>query len=249
MVNITGKRDAQKIRNRYQDQLDEAHRRVKSNITHLYDMNHKLKWAMSQIEKFRKDIEADADERKKLFSSLQNLLKQETDFEEKMWTKTQQGNKIKSVKINQKFKDSEIEEARYDTMMNYLRKYPKYASKSSFSKILDKITEIEKGIKKTKRSYHKEITDATREVSYFPRVIMEARNKINTYNQILSEGNNKLSEMRYLKSFLFKLSSESGKLNVTIDTLHHKVDEYQETINKIEEEVKSADNELSVITK
>ena len=147
MVDLTGRKDAKNIKERYQHEINQAHGRVKSKVEWLYKMNHKLKWAMSETERLGKDIVANEEERKKLYESLSNLLKEETNFEEKMWKTTQKGKKVKAITINQKFKDSDIEEARYSDMMDYLRRYPKYASKSSFSTILNKITEIEKGIK------------------------------------------------------------------------------------------------------
>ena len=43
-----------------------------------------------------------------------------------------------------------------------------------------------------------------------------------------------------MKGILFKISSETGKLGVTLDTLNHKLDEKEETVDKIEEEVTEA---------
>ena len=237
---MTGRKDAELIKERYQHEINNAHGRIKKKVDWLYQMNHKLKFAKSEVEKIQKDIGADEEERKKLYSSLQNLLQKETDFEEKMWKTTQKGKKVKSVTIKQKFKDSDIEEARYDSMMDYLHKYPKYTSKSSFSKILDKISYIESGIKKTKKLFHQAISNTKREIEYFPRNIMEAKNIIRTYRKILDEGNEKLSKMRYMKGILFKISSETGKLGGTLDTLNHKLDEKEETVDKIEEEVTEA---------
>jgi len=193
--------------------------------------------------------EKNEEERKKLYESLSNLLKEETNFEEKMWKTTQKGKKVKAITINQKFKDSDIEEARYSDMMDYLRRYPKYASKSSFSTILNKITEIEKGIKKTKNEFHKAISDGTREISYFTRNLMEAKNNIRTYRRILKEGKEKLEDMRYRKGFFFKISSETSKLGVSLDTLNHKIDEKEDTIKQIEKEVNDAKKELAKLEK
>jgi hypothetical protein len=243
-MDLTGKKDAEFMKERYQSAINETHGVVKSKVEFLYKMNHKLKGPMADINRLQKDMRADKEERADLFESLQNLLTKETNFEEKMWKTTQKGKKVKSITVNQKFKDSDIEEARYDAMMDYIKKYPKYASKSSFSSILDKISEIEKGIKKTKKEYHKAISDAKREISYFPRNIMEAKNKVKAYKDKLSEGKEKLGGMRYLKSILFRMSSEQNKLGVSLDTLNHKMNQYEDTIHKIEEEVKSAEKEL-----
>jgi hypothetical protein len=244
MPDITGKKDAEFMKHRYQNRINEAHGVVKSKIEFLYKMNHKLKGATADVDRLKKDIKADEEERAELFSSLQNLLTKETDFEAKMWDKTQKGRKVKSITVKQKFKDSDIDEMRYDSMMEYIKKYPEYTSKSSFSTILSKISETEGGIKKTKKTYHEAISRLKKELAYFPRNLMEAKNKVKTYKDILAEGKEKLGGMRYLKGILFKLSSERKKLNVSLDTLNHKMHEYEDTINRIEEEVKAAEKEV-----
>lgn len=243
MVDITGKKDAVAIKERYQREINVAAGRVKKKRDWLRMMNHKLKNAMSDIGRLRKDILADEDERRKLYSSLQNLLKEETNFEKEMWKTTQKGRNVKTIKIDQKFKDSDVE-ARYDAMQDFLRRYPKYRSKSSFSKILDKIAEIEAGIKKTTKEFNKSVADAKREIEYFPRNILEAKNKIKTYRRLLAEGQDELKDMRFTKSFLFKISPKSKKLDVTIDTINHRVDEYEASILRQEQEVKAAKEKL-----
>lgn len=245
MVDITGRKDAKSIKSKYQLELNEAHGVVKRKVDWLYKMNRKLKSAIYDIERLKKDIVANEEERAGLYTSLQNLLQKETDFEKEMWDKTQAGRKIKSITIKQKFKDSEIDEARYDAMMDYLKKYPEYASKSSFSTILNKITDIEKGIKQTKKDFNESISRANTEIAYFPRNIMEAKNNIGTYKRIFNDGETKLKNMRYTGSFSYKISSETKKLEVTIDTLNHKIDEYEATINKIEEEVNTTKEEIT----
>ena len=137
-------------------------------------MNHKLKYALSDAQKFKKDIIADEEEKVKLYESLGNLLNKETNFEKEMWNTTQKGRKVKSITIKQKFKDSDIDTARFDAMQDYLKQYPEYASKSSFRTILNKIGEIEEGIKLTKKKYNEEVSRVLRELAYFPRNIMEA---------------------------------------------------------------------------
>lgn len=244
MTSITGKKDAKLIKERYQKELDIFHERVWTKRDWLYGMNHKLKDAMSEIDRLQRDIEVDKEEREKLYKKLESLLKQETDFESDMWDKTIEKMQVKSLTIKQKFKDTDIDEVKYSAMQDYLKQYPQYSSKSSFSKILDKISEIESGRKKTKKSLHDAISRAKREISYFPRNIMEAKDQLETYKKMLKEGREKLSSMKYVKSIFYKLSTETSKLEVTIDTINHPINEYENTINKIEEEVNAAKEDI-----
>ncbi|MFA5333678.1 MAG: LemA family protein [Candidatus Nanoarchaeia archaeon] len=249
MMDITGKKDAMYLKKRYQEKLNQQHKVIGDKRHFVYKMNHKLKSALGDIQKFASDIEANQEERANLYNSLQNMLSKETDFEEKMLKLSQKGKKVKSIIINQKFKDSDIEEARYDTMREYLEKYPKYASKSSFSEIIEQIKKIESGIKKTKTDMNKAVSDALKEISYFPRNILEFRDIVKKYQDILKEGKEKTENNRYVKSFLFKLLSEEEKQKMLIDTINHNPEHFETSINQIEKEFKKAEEEIITLKK
>jgi len=246
---ITGKNDANFLRERYQQKLNQQHGVIKDKRDFFYKMNHKLKAALGEIQRLASDMEADQEERADLYNSLQNLLTKETDFEEKMLKTSQNGKKVKSIIINQKFKDSDIEEARYDTMKDYLEKYPKYASKSSFSDILEQIKKVESGIKKTKKDMNKSVADALKEISYFPRNFLEFRDYVNKYKQILEEGKQKTENNKYVKGFLFKFLSEEDKQGLLIDTMNHNPEHFETSVNQLEKEVQEAENEIKSLKK
>lgn len=244
MIDITGKKDAEFLKERYQQKLNQQHKVIKDKRDFFYKMNHKLKAALGEIQRLASDMEADQEERSDLYNSLQNLLTKETNFEEKMLKTSQKGKKIKSVTINQKFKDSDIEEARYDNMMEYLQKYPKYASKSSFSEILEQIKKVESGIKRTKKDMNKAVADALKEISYFPRNILEFRDYVKKYRVVFDEATEKINNCRYVKGLLFKLSSERNKQDILIDTLNHNPEHFETSVNQLEKEVKDAQDEI-----
>lgn len=102
-------------------------------------MNHKLKDSLALVQKYKKDIISDEEEKAELYTTLNNLLVKETDFEKEMLKTSQKGKKNTKVTIKPKIKDSDIDDFRINAVQEYLEKYPEYASKSSFKKILDKI--------------------------------------------------------------------------------------------------------------
>lgn len=238
MIDITGKQDAIAIKEEYQKALDYSHERVKNKVDWLYGMNHKLKDNLAGAQKFKKDILTDEDEKIKLYNSLNNLLNKETNFEKEMMNLSQRGKKNSTIKINPKFKD--VDEVKFNAMQDYLDKYPEYASKSSFKSILNKISEIESGIKDTKKKYNHAVSEVLRELSYFPRNIMEAEDLVKRFKDQLEEGNEKLKKMRFLKSIAYKLASEREKLKVNIHTLYYRIEEYEKSIQKLKEEVERA---------
>lgn len=240
MVDIIGKKDAIAIKEEYQKALNFAHEDVKKKINWLYDMNHKLKDNLAAIQKLKKDVIADEDEKHTLYTNLFNLLKDEKKFEKEMMVLSKKGNKTTKVIIKPKFKDSDIDDLKINAMQEYLDKYPEYATKSSFKKILDKIENIEKGIKDTKKKYNFHVSEVLRELSYWPRNILEAENKIKRFKDQLKEGKEKLSQMRYRKSIFYKLAGEKEKMKVDIHTLYYRIEEYEDTLKKLKEEAEKA---------
>ncbi|MDP2924777.1 MAG: hypothetical protein Q8N99_00230 [Nanoarchaeota archaeon] len=240
MVDVTGKQDAIAIKDEYQKALDYAHEKVKSNVKHLYEMNHKLKYAKADAKKFKDNMVADEEEKVKLYESLGNLLNKETNFEKEMMQTSQKGKKATTIKI----KNKDVDDVNI-AMRDYLDKYPEYATKSSFKRILDRISEIEEGIKNTKKKYNEQVSIVLRELEYFPRVIMESEDKINVFRKQLKEGTEKLNNMRYLRSMFYKLASEKERMKVNIHTLYYRIDEFEKTIQQLKKEVEDTEKEYS----
>jgi hypothetical protein len=240
MVDLTGKKDAIAIKEEYQQALDYTHDQIKKKVKWLYGMNHKLKDNLALVQRYKKDIVADEEEKKELYATLNNLLVKETDFEKEMLKTSQKGKKNTKVILKPKIKDSDVDNFRINAVQEYLDKYPEYASKSSFKKILDKITEIENGIKGTKKKHNQAVSEVMRELAYWPRNLMEAEDLVKRFKQQLKEAIEKLNKMRYLRSIVYRLSSEKEKMKVNIHTLYYRTDEMENTIKKFSEEVAKA---------
>ncbi|HOW29509.1 MAG TPA: LemA family protein [archaeon] len=240
MVDITGKKDAMAIKEEYQNALNYAHEDVKKKVSWLFMMNHKLKDNLAAIQKLKKDIIADEDEKHALYTNLFNLLKDEKNFEKEMLVTSKKATNKTKVIIKPKFKDTDIDDVKINAMQEYLDKYPEYATKSSFKKILDKIEDVEKGIKDTKKKYNFHISEVLKELSYWPRNIMEAENKIKRFKEQLKEGQERLKNMRYHKGIFYKLADEKEKMKVNIHTLYYRIEEFEDTVKKLKEEAEKA---------
>jgi len=240
MVDITGKKEAIDTRDEYQDALDHTHEEVKQKVKWLYGMNHKLKDNLALVQKYKKDLIADDEEKAELYATLNNLLIKETDFEKEMLKTSQKGKKNTKVIIKPKIKDSEVDDFRINAVQEYLDKYPETASQSSFKKILDKITDIEKGIKDTKKKHNHAVSEVMRELAFWPRNVMQAEDLVKRFKDQLKEGNEKLSKMRYLKSMIYRMSGEIQKKKVKIHTLYYRIEEMENTIKKLKEESEKA---------
>ena len=245
MVDITGKKDALFLKKRYQERLDEQHGLLKRKLDWLRMMNHKLKDALKEMQRLGADIEADEEERKKLYFSLNELLDKEMKHEGGMFEKYVPAIENNSFSQHQRFKDSDIEEAIFGNVMSFLDKYPEYRTRESFKNLINQIEKVEAGIKATKKQMNSAVADALNEIAYFPRNFIEYRDLDKKYYEILGEGTERIENCRYVKGRLFQMLTEEDKKNILIDTLNHDPDHFKNTVDRLEIEVKKAESDIA----
>ncbi|MBT6774908.1 hypothetical protein HOA91_06075 [Candidatus Woesearchaeota archaeon] len=233
---LSGRDNAIFLKNRYQQELDATWTAIINMVHWLERRNSELKKQYSKVPKLKKDIEAHEEERAKAYTNLGNVLKKETDFEEKMWDKTLKGRKVKSITVKQKFKDSDIDEMRYDSMMDYLKSYPEYASKSTFKRVLDKIDKVESEIRDIKKKYNEAVSEYNANLYEFEITIKKVDDKFGAYDHLKKEAEEKLYRTRYNKGFLSKLRSEQKKAEANIDIISHRTEQFRNTLNIIKSE-------------
>lgn len=238
---LTGLPDAISLRNRYQRELDNAYADIVNMVHYIEEESQKFKEVYNKAQGLKQDIKAHEVERADLYDSLGNLLKKETDFEDKMWKTTQKGHKVKTINLKQKFSDSDVDEMNYNNMQEYLKQYPEYASKSSFRKINDKIDQKEGEIRQAKKSYNDAVSKYNYYLSFFEKHIQKAEDKFVTYGTILKEGKEKLDNCRYRKSVFYRLASEEDKAEVNLDTISHRLEQFKNTLKILKGE--SAQNQ------
>jgi len=233
---LTGKYDAAIIRNRYQKELNECNISIVKHVHYTEKRLNELKDVYNEVQALKSDITAHELEREKLYENLSNLLTKETNFEKDMWKTTQKGRKVKSINIKQKFHESDVEQV-HDSMMQYLQKYPKYASKSSFSEIIERIKDKERSIRNKKQEYNHNISDYNSRLSKFEKRLLKIEEKFNAYDKVLNEWKEKISDLRYYKTPFYKLSSEKVKIDLQPDVLQHRIEQFRKTYEYIKGEV------------
>ena len=233
---FSGRNDAVFLKNKYQEELDKTWDAIINMVHYLETKNSELKEIYSKVPGIKKNIEAHQKERVELYTNLSNVLTKETDFEDKMWKTTQVGRKVKSITVKQKFKDSDVDEMRYDSMLEYLKQYPEYASKSTFKKILEKIEQKESEIRRETEKYNNLISEYNFRLNNFEKDIKKAEDKFDAYGRIKKEAEEKLKSARYNKSILNRFRSEQAKSEANLDLLHHRVDQFENTLSIIKSE-------------
>jgi hypothetical protein len=234
---VTGRNDAVFLRNRYQTELDNTNITIVKSIARLEDASRELKAAYNQAQKLKNDVIKHENERRALYSSLENLLNKETDFEEGMWDKTTKRNKVKTINIRQKINESDVEEMHFDSMMDYLKQYPEYGSKTAFKQTRDKIENKEREIRETGEKYNEAVSEYNHQFSIMEIEVQKTNDNISTYYHLLEDGKKRLSESRYVCGIFHSLASEKAKQEVSLDVLRHRVDRAKNTIGIIKSDL------------
>lgn len=228
---ITGSKDAIFLRNKYQGLLEDAYCAIKQQLDFLGVCNRKAQGAFHKAQSTKSNIEAHQVERKDLYKKLYADLSHETDIEKWMWEKTQEGVKSKTVKIEQRIKDTDIDEMHFGAVLDYLKQYPKLSSDPRYSNQQQKIFQKEKEIRQQKELYHEELRKYNHELSYFPKNLKIAEDKLDKYNTVKRDGAARLDNCRYRRSIFYKIATEQRKCEVSLQTEHHTIELYKNILN------------------
>jgi len=235
---LSGKRDAIYLRNKYQTELDNSHAAFINMVHFIEEENTELENVYNTAMAFKEDIKAHETERINAYTALGNKLTKETDFEKWMWDKTQKGKKVKTIKIKQNIRDSDVEEMKYDSMLDYLKQYPTISSKSSFTELTEKINKVETDLREEKKKYNHAVAKANSFLPNYKVWFAKADDKLGAYNKILEEGTKKLAEARYNKGIFKKLASQREKEQTELNTLQHRMEQFSKTLEILKEKHK-----------
>lgn len=241
---LTGSKDAHFIKEQYQSILDTYDKEIIHNVHKLEEYFEKIGEAFNKAQSLKKDIEAHEVERQRAYEALGNLLSGEKDFEKEMWKETSamheeisKNQQAKAIKVKQSLRQSDDNEIRFAAMMKYIEKYPQYQTKSSINDIREKIKNKEREIRHSKREYNEAVGKYN---ALFPKFLVlfnVCENKIKEYKEKLSEAHDKLKNSRFQKSIFYKLASEEKKSQVNINTIKHRVSQFEPRFKAIQEQL------------
>lgn len=241
---ITGRRNTAFLRNRYQTELDNANAAVVDMVHYCEEQSSELKKAFNKAEGIKANIAIHKKERGNAYEALNNLLKKEIDFEGfmnketlSMYKEVSKNQSAKGINVKQRMinSDNEIYTA---GMMKYLDKHPDIGAKSSIHKIQDRIIEEDKRVSEYETDAKKAVSAYHDLLQEFKIWIQKAKDKIKEYHRILEEGQKKIDETRYKKGVIYKVfTSERRKQEVNLDTIKHRMPQFENTLKIIEEEL------------
>lgn len=237
---ITGSRDAVFLRNRFQTEVDNANAAFVNMIHHVEDDERfKITRFIHQAEKLEKDILAHTDERKRLYDSLDELLKKELGQEYIMFNLNPQGVNIKATELGTSVHIGGLGSTGIvnTAPLKYLEKYPELQAKASFATILHKIEEKEKEIRIAVQNFNQEVAIFKSTLPSLETDLKKCEDKQKAYFKLLEEWNEKRKLARYFNSFWFKILPEDKKASLIPDTITHRIEQFTNTLNIFQSEL------------
>ena len=127
-------------------------------------------------------------------TSLGNLLNKNTSHEKQMWDTTQNNRNIKGLKIKQKFKDSDVDEIRFNSMMEYIKQYPEMQAQKTVDKLVENVKAKRDDIVSASKTYRQAIKEANVYLNIAKSKLQESEDELAAFESMKKEGEQKVNE-------------------------------------------------------
>ncbi len=127
-------------------------------------------------------------------TSLGNLLNKNTSHEKQMWDTTQKNRNVKGLKIKQKFKDSDVDEIRFNNMMEYIKQYPELQAQKTVDKLVENVKSKRDDIVSTSKTYRQAIKEANVYLNIAKNKLQESEDELAAFESMKKEGEQKVNE-------------------------------------------------------
>ena len=196
-----------------------------------------------EITEEENNMEAYKSEWAESLTSLGNILNKNTNHEKQMWDTTQRNKNTKGLKIKQKFKDSDVDEIKFNNMMEYIKQYPELQSQRTIEKLVESVKEKRNEIVSASKTYGQ----AKKEVNVYLNIaknkLQEAEDELISFEKMKKEGETKVNDAqdKGLKNKLLNWNkTEAEKQSTRLDMFKYdrKIDVSKNQLKLIEQRIK-----------
>jgi len=153
-------------------------------------------------------------------TSLGNLLNKNTSHEKQMWDTTQRNRNVKGLKIKQKFKDSDVDEIRFNNMMEYIKQYPELQTQKTIDKLVENVKAKREDIVAVSKTYRQTIKETNVYLNIVKNKLQGSEDELAAFEKMKKEGEQKVNDAQS-KGFINKIinrtktaaEKESTRLN------------------------------------
>lgn len=238
---FSGRTGAIYLKDREEGKLKELWSEFESALKDVDEKNDELKDLYVSIPALRKEFDKKESEWDKELTSLANALNKYIDTEKKMWETTARNRKVKGLKVHQKFKDSDVDEVRFNNMMDYIKQYPELQTNATFKESISEIKHTREDIESKNREVQQTIKNYNGLLNKFEKRLQKAVDDLDEFEERMKEAGNIVNNHPYNKSKLFaSFKTEYEKQATRLDLL-----KYQGKVKERRNKLEIIKNELS----
>lgn len=206
---------------------------IKKELDHRWNaFNSSIEQLIQDYESFKKyhmeiieeeaNLEVIKEEWDESLKSLGNLLNKHTQHEKQMWDTTQKSSRTKDIKIKQKFKDSDVDEIRFNNMMDYIKQYPELQSKSTISHLLEDVNTKRNEVVDAAKRYRSKIKEANVYLNTVKMKLEKVEGELESFEKMKKEGEDKVNNINTKSVF--------GKIKKALDTITFKTEAEKQSV-------------------
>jgi len=157
-----------------------------------------------------------------------------------MWEQTQKGREVKEMKITQKFKESDVDEMRFNNMMDYIEKYPELQTQRTIEKLVENVKDKRNEVIEVEKLYREKIKN----VNVFLNTVKSKLEKIDhqliAFESFRKDAEKKIEEVqqRLLTRIqkIFMTDQQKENLGLFIFEFDRKIEEGRNQLNLMNED-------------
>jgi hypothetical protein len=212
-----------------QSELDTRWRTFDDSTEKLKSDFEKFNRGAMEITEEENNLEAAKREWVESLTSLGNLLNKNTTHEKQMWETTQRNKNIKGLKIKQKFKDSDVDEIRFNNMMEYIKQYPELQSKTTIERSIDAVKDKRGEVIDAEKTYNAKKKEANVYLNIAKNKLQEVDDELASFEKMKKEGEQKVNDAQFkgLKNKILnwnKTEAEKQSTRLDMFTFDRKID-------------------------
>jgi hypothetical protein len=180
-------------------------------------------------------------------TSLGNLLNKNASHEKQMWETTQKNRKAGNFKIKQKFNDSDVDEIRFNNMMEYIKQYPELQMQKTVDRLIDNVKDKRNEIVSVNKVYREAIKETNVYLNIAKNKLQEVQDELVAFEKMKMEGEQKVNEAqtkglinKIINSTRTAAEKESTKLNFF--AYDRKIDVSKNQLKLIEKRLREYEN-------
>ncbi len=232
--------DAKYWKDHLQNELNKRWGIFDKNLSGLTSEWEEFKKTHMEIAEANNNIETYKREWEESLTSLGNLLNKNTGHEQMMWEQTQKGREVKEMKITQKFKESDVDEMRFNNMMDYIEKYPELQAQKTIAESIENLKDKRNEVIEVEKLYREKIKN----VNVFLNTVKSKLEKIDhqliAFESFRKDAEKKIEEVqqRLLTKIqkIFMTDEQKENLRLFIFEFDRKIEEGRNQLNLMKED-------------